>query len=141
MDKELVAVVLWNIWNARNGIIFEGSNKDPLSLAFTFWRISGLHHVSHPLSQVGVVVRDWNGKFIAGLSKKITGILATEVVEAYARKATVILLQQMNLQNVEIEDDSQKVFVEQDQLDHYQQLVEFQGLVVQHVLDLGECDE
>ncbi|KAL3509895.1 hypothetical protein ACH5RR_029296 [Cinchona calisaya] len=34
-----------------------------------------------------------------------------------------------------------QVIVEQDLLDHYQQFVEFQGLVVQHVLDLGECDE
>ncbi|KAL3535377.1 hypothetical protein ACH5RR_003838 [Cinchona calisaya] len=33
------------------------------------------------------------------------------------------------------------VLVEQDLLDHYQQFVEFQGLVVQHVLDLGECHE
>ncbi|KAL3528318.1 hypothetical protein ACH5RR_007640 [Cinchona calisaya] len=34
-----------------------------------------------------------------------------------------------------------QVLVEQDLLDHYQQFVEFQGLVVQHVLDLGECHE
>ncbi|KAL3528755.1 hypothetical protein ACH5RR_008077 [Cinchona calisaya] len=40
-----------------------------------------------------------------------------------------------------IASQSVQVLVEQDLLDHYQQFVEFQGLVVQHVLDLGECHE
>ncbi|KAL3521821.1 hypothetical protein ACH5RR_014655 [Cinchona calisaya] len=44
-------------------------------------------------------------------------------------------------EDIEEQTGERQVLVEQDLLDHYQQFVEFQGLVVQHVLDLGECHE
>ena len=38
---ELVATILWSLWNNRNGKIFEGTSKDQLSLvslATSFWK-------------------------------------------------------------------------------------------------------
>ncbi|KAL3510137.1 hypothetical protein ACH5RR_029545 [Cinchona calisaya] len=61
------------------------------------------------ISGIGFVVRDWNGKFVAGLSKKIAGVLDPDVVEAYAIKAVVNLLQQPNLHHAVMEADSQTV--------------------------------
>ena len=113
-EMELVAVILWNLWNNRNGAVFDGSYKDPLSLVsfslhflsqfreanrnpmaaehttaiqqsvLSQWKrppagyvkanFDGAIFVEGDISGIGVVIRDAEGNFVAGLAKQIPGI-------------------------------------------------------------------
>ena len=68
-------------------------------------------------SGVGVIIRDDKGSFIAGLSKKIPGILEPEVVESYAAKHATQLLQSLGFNKIVLEGDSQKVIKMLDRLE------------------------
>ncbi|XP_071921814.1 uncharacterized protein [Coffea arabica] len=148
-EMELVAVILWNLWNNRNGAVFDGSYKDPLSLVsfslhflsqfreanrnpmaaehttaiqqsiLSQWKrppagyvkanFDGAIFVEGDISGIGVVIRDAEGNFMAGLAKQIPGIFAPEVIESYAAKAAVELLLDLHLPMIILEGDCLKV--------------------------------
>ncbi|XP_071921772.1 uncharacterized protein [Coffea arabica] len=64
---------------------------------------------SEGFSGIGVVVCDGTSDFIAGLSKKIPGILAPDVIETYAAKFETKLLVELGYSHVALEGDNLKI--------------------------------
>ena len=61
------------------------------------------------MSGIGVVIRDAEDNFVAGLTKQISEIFAPKVIESYAAKATVKLLLDLHLRMIILEGDCLKL--------------------------------
>ena len=64
---------------------------------------------SEGFSSIGVVVRDGTTDFTAGLSKKIPGILALDVIETYVAIFATKLLVELGYSHVALEGDNLKI--------------------------------
>ncbi|XP_027150290.1 uncharacterized protein LOC113750523 [Coffea eugenioides] len=64
---------------------------------------------SNASSDIGVVIRDDQGLFIAGFTQKISRLMDPSVVESRAAKYAMKLLHRLNIQEVVLEEDSQSV--------------------------------
>ncbi|XP_071921389.1 uncharacterized protein [Coffea arabica] len=78
-------------------------------MGFVKANFDGAIFPSEGFSGIGVVVRDDAGNFIAGLTKKIPGVLAPDVIEAYAAKFGTKLLVELGYSHVALEGDNLKV--------------------------------
>ena len=58
---------------------------------------------------IGVVIRDHNGRFIAGRSCRTQGNFSAEVIEAFAIQEGCHLAQELDLHNIIIESDTQVI--------------------------------
>ena len=142
---ELVGVILWNLWNNQNGVIFNRPYRDPLSLVslsiaflINFMKqIPKISSIRLPLSNqdyqylirydpIRVLLRQtlmelclWMIKeaLLLDFPKKILRILEPNVVESYTAKHANQLLHDLGFNKIVLERNSRKVIKMLDHLE------------------------
>ncbi|XP_075645379.1 uncharacterized protein LOC142616404 [Castanea sativa] len=90
-DVGLAVTIAWALWTNRNNVHYRKPRKAGLML-----KAAG----------AGVIVRDHEGKFVAGLSKKIHAPLGTVEAKAKANEAGIIFAKEVGIKEFVLEGDS-----------------------------------
>ncbi|XP_024043202.1 uncharacterized protein LOC127899387 [Citrus sinensis] len=120
VDMEMLMTILWVIWYDRNKLVFEDLKLDPrLSMAKAeaineaFRRTQFLEITNggklQKLKQIGAIIRDSSGKCMAAGIKAVKFSGGVSIVEAESAEWGVQIAQQMGMQSIILETDSQEV--------------------------------